>query len=724
MNVFARGLRLPRPLLMFLAVGWIGSTTEADSVPFKVGVFKQEIARSYTTEHGLDSNDVKEIYVARNGLIYARSDKGWNVFDHELWSPVERVPTTQLQGYFSQNEFESIPGQVRQAVRLQDESVIASADDGLWRITPEGAKQIRIHDGLGRAWAVSDVRALALDKQGQLWIATQAGVVEGRDGDWQFYTGQDGLPYNDFTCAAAGSDGAVWFGTRVGVVTRKQGEWAYRQGKRWLPHDEVRGIALDEKGQAWIATAGGVGVLGFREMTLAEKADFYEEEMDRYIRRTPYGYVSEVRLSQPGDKKSEVIRHDSDNDGLWTSMYGAGECFAYAATGDPQARKRAIQAFEALRFLQDVTKGGDHPAPDGFVARTIRSTDLPDPNKGRLEHDRGVYESEDKLWKVYEPRWPTSEDGKWYWKSDTSSDELDGHYFFYPLYYDLVAQSETEKEQVRHVVAALTDHLIKYGFNLVDHTGTPTRWGVYAPEDLNHNPNWWSERGLKSLSLLSYLIVAHHVTGDKIYRDHFDRLVEDHGYDTNAMIYKIHRGIGSGNQSDDEMAFMCYYNLIKYLEEGELRDRMLFSFYSAWAIEQPEMNPFFNFAFAAHALNQSYTDIWGTYPVVPWEGWLEDSMATLMGFPLDRLDWGSLNSHRLDIAFLPRQHKRELTDPELPRHGLRQNGKVLPVENRHFNHWNTNPWALDYGGNGDVLASGTVFLLPYYMGLYHGFIKD
>jgi hypothetical protein len=30
---------------------------------------------------------------------------------------------------------------------------------------------------------------------------------------------------------------------------------------------------------------------------------------------------------------------------------------------------------------------------------------------------------------------------------------------------------------------------------------------------------------------------------------------------------------------------------------------------------------------------------------------------------------------------------------------------------------------LDYGGSGNVLGSGTVFLLPYYLGLYHGFIE-
>ena len=343
--------------------------------------------------------------------------------------------------------------------------------------------------------------------------------------------------------------------------------------------------------------AGGVGLIQKRMMTLAEKARFYEDELEKYIRRTPFGYVSEVSLERPGDK-SKIIYHDSDNDGLWTAMYGAGECFAYAATGDAKAKDRARRAFEALRFLQKVPQGSANSPPRGYVARTIRSTSLPDPNRGRFEHDRRNREENDSLWKVYQPRWPKSADGKWYWKSDTSSDELDGHYFFYPLYYDLVADGEAEKERVREVVKDLTDHLINHGFNLVDHDGTPTRWGYYAPESMNYDPHWWAERGLKSLSMLSYLAVAEHVTEDPVYREHFQRLVDEHAYGTNAMIYKIHRGPGSGNHSDDEMAFMCYYNLLKYGKDPALRRQMLLSFFNAWANEQPEMNPFFNFAYA------------------------------------------------------------------------------------------------------------------------------
>jgi hypothetical protein len=135
------------------------------------------------------------------------------------------------------------------------------------------------------------------------------------------------------------------------------------------------------------------------------------------------------------------------------------------------------------------------------------------------------------------------------------------------------------------------------------------------------------------------------------------------------------------------------------------------------------MNPFFNYAYAAHGLSGGITNNWGVYKVEPWAGWREDSIATLRGFSLDRLDWGHKNSHRLDIVPLWRQKSRDLYEPDRVTRGHRVNGKVVPIENRHFNHWNTDPWRLDYGGSGTVLGAGTVFLLPYYMGVYHGYIQ-
>ena len=69
-------------------------------------------------------------------------------------------------------------------------------------------------------------------------------------------------------------------------------------------------------------------------------------------------------------------------------MYGAGECFAYAATKDPKAKRRATAAFEALRFLSQVTQGGSNPGPAGFPARSILPTSGRNPNPNREDAER------------------------------------------------------------------------------------------------------------------------------------------------------------------------------------------------------------------------------------------------------------------------------------------------------------------------------------------------
>src|SRR5690606_11840621 len=153
-------------------------------------------------------------------------------------------------------------------------------------------------------------------------------------------------------------------------------------------------------------------------------------------------------------------------------------------------------------------------------------------------------------WRVYEPRFVKTNDGKYWWKSDTSSDEVDGHYFLYAVYYDFVAETEEEKARVRKAVVETTDHFLRNGYNFIDWNGEVTRWGLYKPRELTNNETWWPERYLKSLSMLSYLNVALHMTGDLKYAEAARELRELHAFHTNAMRHKLHHGVGSGNQSD------------------------------------------------------------------------------------------------------------------------------------------------------------------------------
>ena len=457
---------------------------------------------------------------------------------------------------------------IRQSATSRDGRTAEARADGLFLKGRDGQwERVRPSDRR-RSWAPVDVRGVAFDADDRLWFAAPQGVGRLDGANTTLWTGAEGLPYDDFTTVAAGERGVVWLGTRKGAIRFDGQTWEYRQGRRWLPDDDVRPIAVGSAGDAWLATPRGLSHIARRLMTLAEKARWFEQEIDTRHRRTTYGYVHPVRLARPGDT-SEWTQVDSDNDGLWTAMYGAGECYACAVTKDDVACGRATRAFDALRFLGEVTQGGPHGPPPGFVARSILPADGPDPNvHDSPERDRARQQSVDRRWKVITPRWPRSADGKWFWKSDTSSDELDGHYFFYGLYHDLVPKSADERERLRAHVTALTDHLLEHGFRLVDHDGRPTRWGVFDPASLTHDADWWEERGLNSLSMLSYLAVAEHVTGDPGYGRAARTLVEQHGYGANVLISKTPFGAGAGNQSDDEMAFMNLHGSLPRLRRG------------------------------------------------------------------------------------------------------------------------------------------------------------
>jgi hypothetical protein len=334
------------------------------------------------------------------------------------------------------------------------------------------------------------------------------------------------------------------------------------------------------------------------------------------------------------------------------------------------------------------------------------------------ERDRQNRATRDKLWKIIVPRWPTSADGQWYWKSDTSSDELDGHYFFYANYYDLVAETPDEKQQVRDHVAAITDHLIEHGFQLIDHDGKVTRWGVFNPEELNSYGSWWEDRGLNSLSMISYLRTAEHITGNPRYAAAARELVEKHGYAANIAIPKTNSGPGSGNQSDDEMAFMNFYCLMKYETNPKLRQLFGLAFQHRWIMEKFELNPLFNFLYAASVPGLKFEDAFQPQDLAPKGPWLEESVDTLKRYPLDRANWALTNSHRKDIVLLPDYVRGS------DRRGSRRDGRVLPIDERYVDKWNHDPWALDSRGDGRRLADGASFLLPYYLGLYLKFIEN
>jgi hypothetical protein len=573
-------------------------------------------------------------------------------------------------------------------------AVLLEAEGGLWLATGMGlthhtADGNRLYQ-LDAEILSADVRALALAPDGGLWAGGLAGVTVYRNGGraGQF-TPKEGLPSVYVQALACGPDGRMWVGTDQGVSRWNGSAWSMRHSRRWLIDDDVRDVAFGPDGTAWVATGGGVSAIRSRTMTLSEKADYFLEVCRKRHVRAP-GLVEKCRLKTAGDLATWEPE-DDDNDGQYTQMYLVMESLRYAVTKAPDALANAREAFNAMELLQTVT------GTAGFIARTVVPPDwehMHDGNRTLTPQERAAARVEEPRFKPVEERWRMSKDGQWRWKGDTSSDEITGHFFGWGLYYDLAAD-EAEKRRVSDLTRRVMEYIIGHGFVLVDDDGTHTRWGVWAPERLNHDPDWRAERGINSVEILSYLKTTYHVTGEERYQQEYRRLLDGEGYAENVREAKTYE-TSWRTHIDDELLIMAYVALLRYEQDPERKALFRGSLDHWYEGVRPEQNPFCNFF---------YGMLTGQDPQ------REDSLFTLRDTPLDLVNWRVDNTVREDVE----RRRTPLIEPM-------QTSRLMPPSERGVIRWDKNPWEAAQGDGGHTEWAPTFWLLPYWLGRWCGFI--
>ncbi|HXW05719.1 MAG TPA: hypothetical protein VD833_10840 [Vicinamibacterales bacterium] len=479
------------------------------------------------------------------------------------------------------------------------------------------------------------------------------------------------VPVTPFAVVAGESPQVTWAGTRRGLVRYSNGfrRREYFAGLRWLPDDHVTAVGF-EGPAIWVETAKGFARIEYRRMTLEEKSRLFVERIQ--ARHNRWGLTADSHLRLAGDlATSQPV--SSDNDGLWTAMYVAAESFRYAVTGAADARENARRGMEAIVRLEAIT------GIPGFPARSfIRVGDDVQPADGEWHH---------------------TPDGLWRWKGDTSSDEIVGHFFVYPIYLDLVA-AEEEKPALRAALDRIANHILDNGYQLIDVDGQRTRWGWWAPDDIWGDPD---ETGLRALEMLSHLRVALSMTTSQDYRAKYrrayDDLIRTHRYHLLLRNQKI-MVAGSVNHSDDELAFLSFYPLLRYETDPGLTEVYRQGLERSWHIERPERNPLWNFIYAAGTGAKEFDQA--------------ESLRTLREIPLDQIRWAVRNSHRLDVP----------VDPLPDRFKRVQALVVLPYDELPMWKWNGNPFSLDGGSEGRSEDDGAYFLLPYWLGRYHKLITE
>lgn len=548
-----------------------------------------------------------------------------------------------------------------------------------------------------------DVRVLAATSNGVQVLAGTAGGYARIEADASAATlvapELEGLPNGDVR-ALAGRDGVVLSGHGIGATALSASSKDHYHTLRWILDEQVNAVALDGEGARWIATSAGISKIHFEPMTLADRVAIHETFNERHQRMD--GFVAcEATYEDEWEHSGPVSLNDKDNDGLWTHMQIAAWCFAYAATGDEQFYDQARRAMDVIQLQFDVpwVTFEAQGMPPGFITRSLVRSD-----EGAVFEDKSTQDN----WHLQE------HDGQtYYWKDDTSSDEYAGHYFGIPIFYDLCAKTDEERQALADRAGTAMRYIIDQDYLLIDLDGEPTLHGHWdglanAVDGLNeclaqglsncleaYGGGGW----LNSIEILGALLATWHMTGDDLFYDEYERLAMEQRYGEMIPVQETTATVTSrklANHSDHELASVAYYTLLRYEPHPERRAIWIQSIRDMYEWEELERN-----ALEIAVMSSAIPD-----PAAA------AAARTLLELPTDRREWLYDNSHRLDYEV-----------DELDRHDDGQFTRVMPYDEMRTFKWNGNPYRIAGGSSGRVVQAPWPVLLPYWMMRYYGAIE-
>ncbi len=478
-------------------------------------------------------------------------------------------------------------------------------------------------------------------------------------------------------------NGQMWFGSTEGAFQlRSDGKYNFYNGERWLPGNVVVDFARGEGNTVLILTDKGLTKMEYNDWTLADKAEFYEKQVRlRHIRN---GFNSSFDSMEKGNLASGRLV-DSDNDGLWTSMYLAGEVFRYAVTKSEDALQNCRESLDAMERLYSIN------GLKGFPSRSFERS-------GWMKH-------------LSDPdRWKNASDPEWDWKATTSSDEAIGHIFVLGAMAELIGDPDLTKRSI-HLIDILMTHIVEHDMYLIDFDGKPTLWGKWNPDYVNARPKNVGDRKINSSNIIAMLQTGYHFTHKEIFKQKAFDLMNNYGYYENLMqkmanIGKADPGADQlsrelsedWNHSDDEMYFCGYWGLYRYAFNDTLKSSFKASILDHWQIERPEKEGAWNI----------FTALTGTANFD-----LKEAAWWLKNYPMDMIEWVIINSNRKDIDKIAPNFRNQTTK------------EVLPPEERPIHRHNGNMFSLDrtHGNGNSESSAGDIWLLPYWMGRYLGVIS-
>lgn len=362
------------------------------------------------------------------------------------------------------------------------------------------------------------------------------------------------------------------------------------------------------------------------------------------------------------------------------------------------------------------------------------------------------------------------------YKTDTSADELIGHMFLFKLIYDIIAPEDPEiKALLVEAIDSLAQHLTDNSYMLVDATGQPTTWANFG-RTLFCTGSSVAEVSLHSLVLLCIFKTAAYITGYQKWENEYQMAALDPAYEyaevsaqhyermtaaikysvssvtlplvgnlvgvlkSTSVVEMIYRLIV--NYSSEEMAMLAFYTLFSLEDDEAILKYYREAIDDWWISMQYSENPLWYIVYQLAYPNKSVSDAYGNDIV-------ETAVWSLSRHPADTVMYHASNPNRDDIAqvnitsIAPNLGETLTynlkTSEALPTLG--ENPEILDIvkyvlaasrvdwavaapDERSLHKYNISSYFLDSYHRTNCMQASTTYTLPYWMGVYHGIIKN
>ena len=247
---------------------WFGTSTGVSIASSEVDQPFAAHALSFMTVEGLVSDNIQAMCEDSDGRLWFGTSSGGVNFSDRSWQ-------TFTTG-------SSLPDNVITALATdRDGNLWVGTRNGLYKYNRSISQQLAIGPtSNGLIWGTftlidgppsNDIRALAVDKEGNLWVGTDKGIgVFDGISFFQYYTQRDGLSGNSVHALTVDSAGNVWAGTGLLIPEDDAlglfGGLSKFDGNNWIrmPFQgaTVSTLFEDRGGNIWIGTfSAGVTVL-------------------------------------------------------------------------------------------------------------------------------------------------------------------------------------------------------------------------------------------------------------------------------------------------------------------------------------------------------------------------------------------------------------------------------------------------------------------------------